>query len=276
MGIFLARFGFIVKCAIGLLFAELGVAFAVTMAVALLLADNWEEVWNNTKGEFFRAICGIARQKTGIELMPDAPFSDASFAAAITLKSGINITTVKDVEIMKRDLSAHASGIVKGHTGIELTNLFSVEQIKTDVVGHASKVVYDRTGLDIQGAVSYDDVQKKIYKAVENRLAELVVQRLKAAAEEFANPEATLDDLLSMVYRAQEAKNLKMRDVALGAAASIVVAAYATISTPMKRRIDAYRKRAQNREAQRRFRQRHGLRMRYDRLRPVPPAPTGG
>lgn len=276
MGEWAGKFIGLVKTVIVRVGTRMGVAGVVAAITAAILSGSIGELWEKVKKDVYAAICETVREKTQLELDPNDPITDPSMSAALTERSGITITSVVDAEVFKHDLSVHASGIIKGHTGMELTNIFSVEQIKTDVVGHAAKVVYDRTGLDIQGAVSYDDVQKKIYKAVENRLAELVVQRLKAAAEEFSNPEATLDDLLSMVYRAQEAKNLKVRDVALGTAASIVVAAYATISTPMKRRVDAYRKRAQNREAQRRFRQRHGLRMRYDRLRPVRPAPTGG
>lgn len=270
MGAWIVKFAAFIRVVVGAVVARIGVAGALVAVAAMVFADDIAETWDKLKGDVFKAICDIAREKTGLQLMPEDPISDVSFSAALSSRSGIHISTVMDSAVLMHDLSNHAAGIVKEHTGVPLTNLLSVEQVKLDVVGHAGNVVFDKTGLDIRGAISYDEVQKKIGAAVQARLAELVVSRLRSAAEEFSNPEATLDDLLSMVYRAQEAKGLKVRDVALGTAASLVVAAYATMSTPIKRRVDAYRRRAQNREAQRRFRARHGLRMRYEKVPKIP------
>ena len=266
----MTKFAALVRGVIVSIMTRLGAFGMIAVAVACLFSDSLEELWAKVKGDVYGAICDLVREKTGLVLVRDDPLSDASIAAALTARSGILISTVKDPDVLMHDLSNHAAGIIKDHTGVPLTDLLSAEQIKVDVVNHAENLVYERTGLDVRGSVSFDEVQKKIGAAIERRLAELVVERLRAAAEKFANPEATLDDLLAMVYRAQEANKIKVRDVALGTAASLVVAAYARMSTPMKRRVDAFRRRAQNREAQRRFRQRHGLRMRYEKL------PKGG
>lgn len=198
--------------------------------------------------------------------------SDASISAALTTKSGIKITTVKDADVLSRDLAAHASGLVAQQTGVTLTNLLSAEQVKSDLVGHVHGVVQRQTGLELVGATTLDEVKSRITKHVETRIVNLVVKHIERAAAEFSNPEATVDELLTMVYRGSEAKNLKASGVALGVAAGVVVAAYARMSAPIKRKAAAFRRRAQNREAQRRFRQRHGLRMRYNQLKP----PEGG
>lgn len=256
--------------------SRIGVAGSIVVVTAAIFSGDVVELWNSIKKDIYDAICGIAREKTGLELMPDDPLSDGSIAAALSARSGIEITTVKDPQVLMRDLSKHAAGIVKEHTGVPLTNLLSAGQVKVDIVAYAGDVVYEQSGLDIRGAVNYDEVQKKIASEVKNKLASLVVSRLRSAAEDFSNPEATLDELLSMISRAQEAKGLNVRDVALGTAASLVVASYAKMSAPMKRRVDAFRRRAQNREAQRRFRERHGNRMRYNPLKPKPAGGAGG
>lgn len=208
----------------------------------------------------------IAREKVGVELSEDDPLSDASISAALTTKSGIKITTVRDADVLSRDLAAHASGLVAQKTGVTLTNLLSAEQVKADLVGHVHGVVQQQTGLELVGATTLDEVKSRITKHVETRIVNLVVKHIERAAAEFSNPEATVDELLTMVYRGSEAKNLKASGVALGVAAGVVVAAYARMSAPIKRKAAAFRRRAQNREAQRRFRQRHGNRMRYDKL----------
>ena len=126
------------------------------------------------------------------------------------------------------------------------------------------------------GAVNLDEIKSRVTKHVETRIAALAVKHIERAAAEFSNPEATIDELLAMVYRGAEAKELKVTGVALGVAAGIVVRAYSEMSAPIKRKAQAFRRRAQNCDAQRRFRERHGLRMRYNKLKPVSPAGGSG
>lgn len=269
----LGSFATLMRGIIGMMCARLGVWGAAVSVVALLVTDNIVELWERCKGDVYKAITDIAEEKTGLLLDPNEPHSDASISAALTAKSGIQITTVKDAEVLAGDLARHAAGLLEQHTTVHFTNLLSGEQVKADIVGHARGKVKEHTGLDLDGAASFDAIQARISEHVQNKLAELVVTRLHSAAVAFSNPDATLDDLLAMVYRAQEAKGIRARDVALGVAASMVVAAYARTSTPIKRRVEAYRRRAQNREAQRRFRVKHGNRAIYA---PLPPAEEGG
>lgn len=270
----LVKFKNMIWVAAKLVFTKLGVTGMMVIVMTTILSGGVTEAWEKLKGAVYETIRDLMRQKTGLELDINDPLSDASIAAALSAKSGIELTTVMNRAVLIQELLTHASGLIQTQTGVPLTNLLSVEQIKADVVIHAENVVFDRTGLDIRGETNFDGVQKRIAAAVRDRLAEFVVARLRKAAEDFSNPEASLDDLLSMVYRAQEAKGLKVRDVALGTAAALVVKAYSSMSTPIKRRVDAYRHRSQNREAQRRFRARHGLRMRYEKVpKPAPVVP---
>lgn len=247
--------------------ARLGWFGGAAAVTALVLADGPEGVWNAVRDDVNGAVVDLVREKTGLELDPDEPLADASIAGALTARSGISITSVMDRGRLMADLQAHAAGLIHEKTGVTLTNLLSAQQVRADVVSHAQQVVKDRTGLDVVGAMSYDDVQARIQSHVRERLAELVAERLREAAAGFAAPSATLDELLAMVYGASAAKGIRARDVALGAAASLVVAAYARTSAPLKRQVGAARRRAQVREAQRRFRQRHGNRMKYDKVK---------
>ncbi len=273
----LAKFAAMIKGVVRMIVARLGVWGSLTALVAVVIADDIGDLWARVKKDVFDAICDVAEAKTGLVLDRNDPASDASISAALSARSGIYISTVKDANALAVDLSAHASGLIQMQTGIELTNLLSAEQVKADVVAHAVGVVQEKTGLDVAGVSTFDEVQKRISAHVRERLAELVADRLHAAALDFARPEATLDELLAMVYRAQEVKGIRARDVALGVAASLVVAAYARTSAPLRRRVDAFRRRAQNREAQRRFRAKHGNRMRYDKLpkTEAPETPAG-
>lgn len=270
----LAKFAAMIRGVIALIVARLGVFGSLVAVTAVVLAGDMGELWGRVKKDVFDAICDVTEEKTGLVLDRNDPASDASISAALSARSGIYISTVKDAGALAADLSAHASGLIQVQTGIELTNLLSAEQVKADVVAHAVGVVQEKTGLNIAGVSTFDEVQKRVSAHVSERLAELVADRLHDAAIDFARPEATLDELLTMVYRAQEVKGLRARDVALGVAASLVVAAYARTSAPLRRRVDAFRRRAQNREAQRRFRALHGNRMRYDKL-PKAGAPAG-
>jgi hypothetical protein len=177
-----------------------------------------------------------------------------------------------------KNLASHVAGLIEEKTGtldevsgerkdgVKLTNLLSPEQVKLDLVSHVAGVVKEKTELDITGLLTYDSTQKTISEFVKQKLAELVVDGLRVAAVEFADPNKTVEELLSMVHRAQEAKGIRVRDVALGTAASFVVRAYAERSSAAKLRLDDFRRRARNREAQRDFRERHGNRMRYVKL----------
>lgn len=269
----LGRFSSLIVSVVKMMVSRLGFWGASVAVIAVAVTDDIGEMWERCKGDVYKAITDIAKEKTGLVLDPNEPHSDASISAALTAKSGIQITTVKDAEVLAGDLARHAAGLLEQHTTVHFTNLLSGEQVKADIVGHARGKVKEHTGLDLDGAASFDAIQARISEHVQNKLAELVVTRLHSAAVAFSNPDATLDDLLAMVYRAQEAKGLRARDVALGVAASMVVAAYARTSTPIKRRVDAYRRRAQNREAQRRFRAKHGNRAIYA---PLPPVEEGG
>ena len=253
---------------------KIGIYGLAVTGVAALVTDDIEKTWDELCGYFFKSVTDAAREEAGLELDPEFPISDASISAAITMKSGINITSVKSVEVLARDLSAHVSGIIEGHTGVKLTNVLSAEQVKADVVGHAQGVVTQQTGVNLIGAQTLDEIKSRVTKHVETRIVNLAVKHIERAAEEFSNPEASIDELLAMVYRGSEAKELKTTGVALGVAAGIIVRAYSEMSAPIRRRAQAFRRRAQNREAQRRFRERHGLRMRYNKLNPDPP--TGG
>ena len=266
----LSKFFWLMWSVLKIALTKVGMFASFTMLVAAVLTDDLQDLFDRCRGSINKAIADAVREKTALDLDPDEPLSDASISQALSDRSGIHVSTVKDAAVLSSDLAAHASGIIKDHTGIPLSNLLSVEQIKLDIVTHAQNVVKDRTGLDIAGATTFDEVQKRISDHVREKLAELVADRLHDVAGDFANPEATFDELLAMVYRAQEVQGIRARDVALGVAASIVVASYARLSVPLKRRVDTFRRRAQNRESQRRFREVHGNRIRYERL------PEGG
>lgn len=255
------------------IFKRFGSLAAVAAVVSMIKTGDSTSLLREVERAKNKAIKDIVEGKTGMILDENDPLSDASLSAALSERSGIAISTVVDVNRLAADLAAHASGMIEDKTGVHLSNLLSVEQVKSDVVSYATGKVKERTGLDIEGAQTFDAIQARITEHVAGKLLDLVADRINAAAMDFAQPSATLDELLAMVYRASEAKSIKPRDVGLGTAASLVVAAYARQSVPLKRRVDALRRRAQNRNAQRRFRAAHGNRMRYN---PVADEGDGG
>ena len=249
-----------------IILSRAGFGVAVYVGVAVWIAGPRQALDAAIK-ELKNMARDYAYERAGLVLNENEPFSDASFSAALSQKTGIKINSLLDSAQLKADIAAHAALIVEEKSGIHLTNVLSVGAIKSDVTMHVLGVVRDKGGLDLMSAVAngidWNNIQKAVIEEVKKKAVQLVTRRIQAAAMKFTDVDASIDELLAMVHNTYEGRDIGIRDVGYSMAAAIIVERYGQMSAPVRRRITKFKRRIQNREAQRRFREKHGSRIKY-------------
>lgn len=232
-----------------------------------------------------RAIWGhvseVTYAKTGLVVNPeklaDESF-DAAFSEALSDRFDITITTLIDGDVLRNDLTKALTGRIETQTGLALTDITSREQIEADIAAFATLKIAEKSGIQLTDITDRDAILADIRAHVEDKMTTLLAERLQDAARDFVATDTTVDQLIAMTVRAWEGEaqqlRYRAREIGLGTAAALVLAAYSEMDRGIKRRVQRTRRQMQNREAQRRFRERHGSRMKYQKL-PAEPAPGG-
>jgi len=267
------------------------VTFCARRAVwAMIVNKTVEYGWDvDLMGEIMtrinKIIVGWTNHLTGLELDPEDPLSDASLAGAISAKAGIKLRSVKDKQIIVEDLAAVAAQAIGEKTGMVLRNPLDKATVIEDVETFATDRLYDRTGLRLRSlrdkAQVREDVTAFAVGQIGNRYGipitdpssvDAVVADLKTWGKQQAMA-AVADDIAGALDgKGADGVNLATAIIARTKTAArpdgmtkaqIIQAAHVKLADYV-RGIDkqvaegtpAMRRREQNRQAQRRFRQR--------------------
>lgn len=212
------------------------------------------------KGIVANAICELARQK-GFELLPDDPLSDASIAHALSEKSGIEIRSLMEADKLLEDFSNYVSGEIERKTGLKFTNVLDADAIQNDAAGIAAGLLKEKTGIVLSDVTDMDKVKLELKLWAVDKFTDAVKADIAGSASVFGDKSG---DLLvaGEGLRAGIKENREMGDVLT----DIIANQVAVMATRLKKRLHLARRQAQNRESQRRFRLRHGSRMRYEKM----------
>lgn len=244
-----------------------GAIFVVSGLLVKLREVGWEETWRGCREAVFGAIAEIVNKKTGLVLDPADPLSDASMSQAITNRANITITSIYDKNKLINDLHQYVAGRIEEKTTIRFTNLLSVDEVRRDAVRHVNGLVGEDIGVDLlrvdTGNGGDGGGVPSVATYIKQQAAVLVLAHLKKAARRQVG-EKRIVKLLELVDRAERFKDAGVAGAGLGIAAAVILSAYAEIDDGAKYRVAEHRRRIQNRQAQQRFRERHGRRMQYN------------
>lgn len=211
-----------------------------------------------------------AAQQAGINLDPDAPFSDASLSGAFSEKTGIAIRSLKDRAMIEEDIDAHAAAMVSDRSGYTVRSVRNVEVLKEDITNIGISIVSDRLGIPL-GITAGEVWDSEAIKArvLEWAKAELMtrlggevaigVQEILAAG----SLEAVANDLNSSLSAVGSAENVTARQIAVKLAGVMATTACVNFGKTARAMSRLDRRRELNRAAQQRFRAAHGNRQQY-------------
>lgn len=251
---------------LSLLSFKFGLSTTVSAATVLVMADEgFRSLLLSVVGDF---VVDEVNRKTGLVLDRSAPLSDASLARAVSARSGVEIRSVYDTKILVEDVKVWAADSLEEKSGLRLTDMTDELAIRDDVAKFGAGLVKEHTGITLTNILAREAVEADLKAHIADRLTALVADRLREAAADFTGVDKNVEEMLGMMRRVDDWKNVKPFDVGLGVAASVVVASYAALNQTIAKRVRQFRRQAQNREAQRRFRETWGNRMRYNPLEP--------
>lgn len=202
-------------------------------------------------------ICDYAEVRAGLVLDRADPLSDASMSAALGGRIGVPITSLHSVEGLKMDVARFAQGEIQTRSGLALTNIMDADAIRSDVGGFASGKVSEYVGVTITNVLDVDQTRSELTAWALGNFVDYVQQRLTEVAGGSVDLSGVGADTKQ---RLQD--GLSSSEVLSQAFAGLVN----VLLDKARRDLQRARRKEQNRQAQRRFRARHGCRMRYERL----------
>lgn len=249
------------------------------------IGDIAERIYSGEmKDEINAEIASEAARLAGLNLDPAAPLSDASFAAALTEKTGVAIRTLKDRDSIVEDFEQHAIGIIQEKTGFRVSGLRDPEQIKHDLVNIGLSVVQQKTGIPISPLTGKPgdwgpQLKDQLLTWAEAQLR----QRLASDASTIAAKMGELVDLDALAGHINKrladigsTQDIDVRGLALGIAEQVAAGAVQKFQVQANQLNKGTRRAAQNREAQRRFRAKWGDRRQYMPVTGSAPPDEGG
>ena len=229
-------------------------------------------VGHDLKAEAFAAIVEEVAAKTGLELDPHDPFSDASMAAALSGRMGITIRSVKNREMIIEDIEDFAVGRVSEKLGFTITTLRDPVRMRQDFEAAALNMIAEKTGIPFvppaAGAEwSAEEIKSQVEDWARARIAtDLSVSAndalavLSSGGVDFESAAAAMNEKLDLI---ESGDRVTAKRLALHVAESLVQQSAAQFQKTAMNVSKKSRRQLQLREAQRKFRRAHGNRQVY-------------
>lgn len=268
--------GALVKILIGLVarFRALSLAEkAGLLTGGMSLADTviTKIIGHDLKKEAFAAIVEEVVGRTGMQLDPEDPFSDASMAGALSQRTGITIRSVKDREMIVEDIEEFAVGRVSEKLGFTISTLRDPVRMRQDFEAAALAMLTQKTGIPFQppedGAYSVEDIKSQVEDWARARisieLSNRATQALEVLGGAGADFEALAAEMNGKLAALGSEQTVSAKGLALKVAESLVSSSVETLNATAIGASKKSRRRLQLREAQRKFRAAHGNRAVY-------------
>lgn len=213
-----------------------------------------------------------AASQAGLQLDPADPFSDASMAGAVGVRVGIPLRSLKNPDTVREDLDAFAANLVSQKSGYQITSVSNVAILKSDLERAACAILTAKLGIPAGVLPGEGEALDPI--AIKERLlvwakAE-VMQRIESEAgvtlaelQQIGDLEALAVEMNGRLSSMGSDEQFTARNIALHMAnrlATDAVTQYGQAAQDMSKRT---RRQLQLRDAQAKFRARHGNRQQY-------------
>lgn len=229
-------------------------------------------IGHDLKGEAFAAIVEEVATRTGLALDPQDPFSDASLAGALSQRMGVTIRSVKDREMIVEDIEDFAVGRVSEKLGFQITTLRDPVRMRQDFENAALLMISEKTGIPFAvptdgGALSVADIKSQVEDwaraKIATEMAGSATAALGALSAEGVDFESVAAEMNGKLEALGSLERVTEKGLALKIAESLVQQSAAQFQATAMGVSKKSRRTLQVREAQRKFRARHGNRQQY-------------
>lgn len=156
-----------------------------------------DEEWSDFQLRINRVIVALARNHLGLELSEEAPLSDGSLAAAISLVVGFRLRSVRDRQMILEDLSQVAAHAIHEKTGIVLRDPLNKQTTIEDMETFAADRVSEKIGLRITNFRDPEQVKRDVFSFA---IAEFG-RRYGVPIEDASSPAAVIESLKEWARR---------------------------------------------------------------------------
>lgn len=231
-----------------------------------------DEIHEDVNAAVLGWIVEHAATRAGLALDPEDPLSDASFAGALSQKTGITIRSLKDRDMIREDVDMYAAQVVSDRSGYLVHSVSNVAVLKADLQRIAAALLSDRLG--IPAGVLPGDGEEFDAAAVKERLlswakAELMTRVNEEVAihtQEIMDAgglEEIAADMNSRLASLGSVENVTARQLAVQVATRLATGAVVDFGKVAKGMSKRTRRQLQLRDAQKKFRATHGNRQQY-------------
>ena len=225
----------------------------------------------DVKQQLFKIVAEEMSAKAGLELNPEDPFSDASVSNAISQKIGVPLRSIKNKQMILEDVDDFAAARLSEKLGVKISSIKDPAKAKQDLEAAGLALVSAKTGIPFSvpegEAVSAEVVRGQVIAwaraEVSLELAESANTCLSQMGAEGVDFEATAAVINGKLQAMGVDTTVSAGRVAMYVAESLVrdaVRQYGAVAGDISK---ATRRRLQLRDAQQRFRSRHGNRQVY-------------
>ncbi|TXI72652.1 MAG: hypothetical protein E6Q49_06540 [Limnohabitans sp.] len=217
-------------------------------------------------------IADAAEYYAGLQLNRDDPLSEPSITGAISARLGFPLRTLKDAQMIREDLDAWAAGQVSARSGYLVRSVSNVDILKEDLERVAAAVLSDRLNIPA-GVIAADGgvfdpvaIKARLMAWAKAEIMQQVAAEVGTSYEELAavaDVESLAGEINGRLAALNSDQFVTARRLAFNLANSVAMSAiveYQQVTTGMTKR---QRRQEQVRQAQAKFRRRHGNRQVY-------------
>lgn len=229
-------------------------------------------VGHDLKQEAFRAIVEETAQRTGLQLDPADPFSDASLSGAVGQRIGVPLRSLKNAETIKEDLEAYALQVISQRSGYELHSVTDVAILRADFQRIACAMLTEKLQLPVgvfpdgDGEIDPAAVRENLLAWAKAELANRVEWEVGYSLDEIkqiGDIETLAAELNGRLAAVGSDQVVTARQIALHVSNKMAVQSIADYGRVSQDIAKATRRQLQLRAAQARFRAKNGNRQKY-------------
>lgn len=217
-------------------------------------------------------IADAAEYYAGLQLNRDDPLSEPSITGAISARLGFPLRTLKDAQMIREDLDSWAAAKVSERSGYLVRSVSNVDILKEDLERVAAAVLSDRLNIPA-GVIAADNgvfdpvaIKERLLAWAKAELMTSIEAEIGVSLEEImAIPdiESAAGEINGRLALLKSDQFVTARRLAFNVANTLAMNAvteYQQVATRMTKR---QRRQEQLRQAQAKFRRRHGNRQVY-------------
>lgn len=232
------------------------------------LAAQGGDIWEAVKAW---AVEEVAR-RSGLNLDPEDPFSDASMAGAVGARIGVTVRSLKDRSMIREDLENYAVGLVSSRAGYEIRSVSNVAILREDLQRIACAILTEKLQLPLGilpaagGEINAEEIKQNLLGWAKAELLSQVGEGVSISLDELqqiGDVEGLAVQLNERLSAMGSPESVTARQIALHVSNRLAVSAiadYGRVSEEISKRT---RRQLQLRAAQSKFRAAHGNRQKY-------------